>query len=109
VEVCVPPGGYRDRWSGLHLAGGKHLLTYDQALAYVRTRHGVTAEGDAGGDLPRKPPPAPSGGKPGHGKRHNAAGSGGGGYGSATFVQSRNAGASICSGLPAAVNSGSPP
>jgi hypothetical protein len=56
-----------------------------------------------------KPPPAPSGGKPGHGKRHNAAGSGGGGYGSATFVQSRNAGASICSGLPAAVNSGSPP
>jgi len=53
VEVCVPPGGYRDRWSGLRLPGGKHLLSYDQALAYVRTRHGVTAEGDAGGDLPR--------------------------------------------------------
>jgi LCP family protein required for cell wall assembly len=53
VEVCVPPSGYRDRWSGLHLSGGKHLLTYDQALAYVRTRHGVSAEGDAGGDLPR--------------------------------------------------------
>jgi LCP family protein required for cell wall assembly len=53
VQVCVPPGGYRDRWSGLHLSGGKHLLTYDQALAYVRTRHGVSAEGDAGGDLPR--------------------------------------------------------
>ena len=53
VEVCVPPGGYRDRWSRLHLSGGKHLLTYDQALAYVRTRHGVSAEGDVGGDLPR--------------------------------------------------------
>jgi LCP family protein required for cell wall assembly len=53
VQVCVPPGGYRDRWSGLRLSGGKHLLTYDQALAYVRTRHGVSAEGDVGGDLPR--------------------------------------------------------
>jgi hypothetical protein len=53
VEVCVPPGGYRDRWSGLHLSGGKHLLSYDQALAYVRTRHGVSADGDVGGDLPR--------------------------------------------------------
>jgi len=53
VQVCVPPGGYRDRWSGLHLSGGKHLLTYNQALAYVRTRHGVSAEGDVGGDLPR--------------------------------------------------------
>jgi LCP family protein required for cell wall assembly len=53
VEVCVPPGGYRDRWSGLHLSGGKHLLSYNQALAYVRTRHGVSAEGDIGGDLPR--------------------------------------------------------
>jgi LCP family protein required for cell wall assembly len=53
VEVCVPPGGYRDRWSRLHLSGGKHLLSYNLALAYVRTRHGVSAEGDAGGDLPR--------------------------------------------------------
>jgi anionic cell wall polymer biosynthesis LytR-Cps2A-Psr (LCP) family protein len=49
----VPPGGYRDRWSGLRLSGGKHLLSYDQALAYVRTRHGVSADGDVGGDLPR--------------------------------------------------------
>jgi LCP family protein required for cell wall assembly len=53
VEVCVPPGGYHDRFSRLHLTGGKHLLTYNQALAYVRTRHGVSAEGDVGGDLPR--------------------------------------------------------
>jgi LCP family protein required for cell wall assembly len=53
VEVCVPRSGYRDPYSGLNLSGGKHLLTYNQALAYVRTRHGVQAEGDAGGDLPR--------------------------------------------------------
>lgn len=53
VEVCVPRGGYHDPFSGLNLRGGKHLLTYNQALAYVRTRHGVQAEGDVGGDLPR--------------------------------------------------------
>jgi LCP family protein required for cell wall assembly len=53
VEVCVPRSGYHDPFSGLNLSGGKHLLTYNQALAYVRTRHGVTAEGDVGGDLPR--------------------------------------------------------
>jgi LCP family protein required for cell wall assembly len=53
VEVCVPRSGYHDPYSGLNLSSGKHLLTYNQALAYVRTRHGVQAEGDAGGDLPR--------------------------------------------------------
>jgi LCP family protein required for cell wall assembly len=53
VEVCVPPGGYHDPWSHLNLSGGRHLLTYNAALAYVRTRHGVSAEGDTGGDLPR--------------------------------------------------------
>ena len=53
VEVCVPRSGYHDPYSGLNLSGGKHLLTYNQALAYVRTRHGVSAEGDVGGDLPR--------------------------------------------------------
>jgi LCP family protein required for cell wall assembly len=53
VEVCVPRSGYHDPYSGLNLTGGKHLLTYNQALAYVRTRHGVQAEGDVGGDLPR--------------------------------------------------------
>ena len=60
-----------------------------------------------------KPPPAPSAGKPGHGKprrANHASGSASGGYGSPTFVQSRNAGSSICSGLPASNrNSGSPP
>jgi LCP family protein required for cell wall assembly len=53
VEVCVPPGGYHDPFSRLNLSGGRHLLTYNQALAYVRTRHGVSAAGDTGGDLPR--------------------------------------------------------
>jgi LCP family protein required for cell wall assembly len=53
VEVCVPRGGYHDPFSRLNLSGGRHLLTYNQALAYVRTRHGVSAEGDTGGDLPR--------------------------------------------------------
>ena len=53
VEVCVPRSGYHDPYSGLDLSGGKHLLTYNQALAYVRTRHGVQAGGDVGGDLPR--------------------------------------------------------
>jgi hypothetical protein len=62
-----------------------------------------------------KPPPAPPAGKPGHGKPRGAghpgsSASGGAGYGSPTFVQSRNAGSSICSGLPASNhNSGSPP
>jgi LCP family protein required for cell wall assembly len=54
VWVCVPPGpGYHDVRSGLDLTPGKHLVTYDQALAYVRTRHSVGSGVDAGGDLPR--------------------------------------------------------
>ena len=53
VEVCVPPGpGYHDKASGVNLSPGKHLLKYNQALAYVRTRHILTGP-DAGGDLPR--------------------------------------------------------
>ena len=54
VEVCVPPGpGYHDKYSNLNLSPGLHLLKYGQALAYVRTRHGVGSGSDAGGDLPR--------------------------------------------------------
>jgi LCP family protein required for cell wall assembly len=54
VEVCVPPGpGYHDSYSHLNLSPGKHMVTYNQALAYVRTRHGVGSGADAGGDLPR--------------------------------------------------------
>ncbi len=48
VEVCVPPSGYYDPWSHLRLKGGLHLLRYNQALAYVRTRHGVGNGGDLG-------------------------------------------------------------
>ncbi len=52
VEVCVPPGGYHDPASGVNLKPGKHLLHYNQALAYVRQRHNLKGP-DAGGDLPR--------------------------------------------------------
>ena len=48
VDVCVPPSGYNDPYSHLHLKGGLHLLKYNQALAYVRTRHGVGNGGDLG-------------------------------------------------------------
>jgi LCP family protein required for cell wall assembly len=53
VEVCVPYPGYHDAYSHLNLSPGKHRLYWDQALAYVRTRHGVGSGADAGGDLPR--------------------------------------------------------
>jgi LCP family protein required for cell wall assembly len=52
VEVCVPPGGYHDTNSGVNLKPGKHLLKYDEALAYVRQRDDLGGP-DAGGDLPR--------------------------------------------------------
>jgi hypothetical protein len=53
------------------------------------------------------PPPAKHPAKTRHHKRKSTST---GGYGSAGFVQARNAGASICSGLPQANrNSGSPP
>jgi hypothetical protein len=57
----------------------------------------------------------PGNGKPGHRKpalagHASGSASGSGGYGSPAFVQSRNAGSSICSGLPASnPGSGSPP
>ncbi len=47
VEVCVPQA-VDDPWSGLHLSAGKHVVTGDQALAFVRTRHGVGNGGDLG-------------------------------------------------------------
>lgn len=54
VTVCVPPGpGYHDGYSHLNLSPGLHKLSYNQALAYVRTRHGVGTGVNAGGDLPR--------------------------------------------------------
>ena len=52
VEVCVPRGGYHDPKSHVNLSRGLHLLKYDRALAYVRTRDSLGGP-DAGGDLPR--------------------------------------------------------
>jgi LCP family protein required for cell wall assembly len=52
VEVCVPYPGYHDADSHLNLSPGRHRLFWDQALAYVRDRHGLGGQ-DAGGDLPR--------------------------------------------------------
>jgi LCP family protein required for cell wall assembly len=47
VEVCLPQA-VSDPWSGLHLTAGRHLVTGGQALAFVRTRHGVGNGGDLG-------------------------------------------------------------
>ncbi len=52
VKVCVPKGGYHDPKSHLNLSAGVHTVTYNQALAYVRTRDTLKGP-DAGGDLPR--------------------------------------------------------
>ncbi|HTW02575.1 MAG TPA: LCP family protein [Streptosporangiaceae bacterium] len=47
VEVCLPQA-VNDPYSNLHLAAGRHLITGDQALAFVRTRHGVGDGSDLG-------------------------------------------------------------
>jgi LCP family protein required for cell wall assembly len=52
VRVCVPRGGYHDPKSHLNLSAGLHVVSYNQALAYVRTRDTLKGP-DAGGDLPR--------------------------------------------------------
>jgi LCP family protein required for cell wall assembly len=53
VEVCVPKGGYHDKYSHLNLTAGLHLLKWNEALAYVRTRHGVGSGTEEGTDLAR--------------------------------------------------------
>jgi LCP family protein required for cell wall assembly len=47
VEVCLRQP-VNDPFSHLHLGKGLHLVTGDQALAFVRTRHGVGNGGDLG-------------------------------------------------------------
>lgn len=47
VEVCLPQA-VNDPFSNLHLSAGRHLITGDQALAFVRTRHGVGDGSDLG-------------------------------------------------------------
>jgi LCP family protein required for cell wall assembly len=47
VEVCVPQA-INDPYSNLHISAGKHLITGNEALAFVRTRHGVGNGSDLG-------------------------------------------------------------
>ncbi len=47
VEVCLPQA-VNDPFSNLHLSAGRHLITGNQALAFVRTRHGVGDGSDLG-------------------------------------------------------------
>ncbi len=47
VEVCLPQAVH-DPYSNLNLSAGRHLVTGNQALAFVRTRHGVGNGGDLG-------------------------------------------------------------
>jgi LCP family protein required for cell wall assembly len=47
VEVCLPQA-VNDPYSNLHLSAGRHLISGNQALAFVRTRHGVGDGTDLG-------------------------------------------------------------
>lgn len=47
VEVCLPQA-VNDPYSNLHLGAGRHVVTGNQALAFVRTRHGVGDGTDLG-------------------------------------------------------------
>lgn len=47
VEICTT-SPVKDKYSGLDLAAGRHRLNGEQALAFVRTRHGVGDGSDTG-------------------------------------------------------------
>ena len=47
VNVCLKQP-VNDRYSHLRMSAGEHLVTGNQALAFVRTRHGVGNGGDLG-------------------------------------------------------------
>lgn len=47
VEICTT-SPVKDKYSGLDLAAGRHRLDGEQALAFVRTRHGVGDGSDTG-------------------------------------------------------------
>jgi LCP family protein required for cell wall assembly len=47
VEVCLRQA-VNDPYSHLHMSAGRHLVTGNEALAFVRTRHGVGNGGDLG-------------------------------------------------------------
>jgi LCP family protein required for cell wall assembly len=46
VEVCVAGEGIHDSQSGLDLSVGQHTISGKDALAFIRTRHGVGDESD---------------------------------------------------------------
>ncbi|WP_194911588.1 LCP family protein [Catenulispora rubra] len=46
VEVCIPAGGINDPLSHLDLPAGRQLVTGDEALAFVRDRHGLAGGSD---------------------------------------------------------------
>lgn len=48
VEICIPPGGINDPYSHLSLPAGRHVVTGDEALAFVRDRHGIGDGSDLG-------------------------------------------------------------
>jgi LCP family protein required for cell wall assembly len=48
VEVCVPPPGIHDWRSRLNISPGRHVISGDEALAFVRDRHGIGNGGDLG-------------------------------------------------------------
>lgn len=47
VQVCLPQP-VNDSYSHLHMPAGRHFITGDQALEFVRTRHGVGDGSDLG-------------------------------------------------------------
>jgi LCP family protein required for cell wall assembly len=48
VEVCVPSPGIHDWRSHLNISAGLHVISGDEALAFVRDRHGIGNGGDLG-------------------------------------------------------------
>jgi LCP family protein required for cell wall assembly len=48
VQVCVPSPGIHDWRSRLNISAGPHLISGNEALAFVRDRHGIGNGGDLG-------------------------------------------------------------
>lgn len=48
VQVCVPRPGIHDWRSHLNISAGLHVITGNEALAFVRDRHGIGNGGDLG-------------------------------------------------------------
>lgn len=46
VEVCIAGDGIRDEQAGIDLPPGTHTISGPDALAFIRTRHGVGDESD---------------------------------------------------------------